>query len=96
MRNNLLEIPYSGGTYGTPVTLGSGFSYPTGVAVDATGNLFVAETNNNAVEEIPYGQSGYCTPVALGSGIYRPAAVAVDPHGRVYAVDLGDIWVFEP
>src|SRR5580658_936439 len=38
--------------YGTVVTLGSGFSGPSGVAVDAYGNVFVADHGNNAVKEI--------------------------------------------
>ena len=36
----------------TPVTLGSGFNEPTGVAVDAHGDVFVADSLNNAVKEI--------------------------------------------
>ena len=37
------------------MTLGSGFSLPTGVAVDNSGNVFVADYNNNALKEIPAG-----------------------------------------
>jgi DNA-binding beta-propeller fold protein YncE len=33
-------------------TLGSGFSGPTGVAVDRDGNIFVVDQGNNAVKEI--------------------------------------------
>ena len=36
-------------------TLGSGFNSPDGVAVDAAGDVFVADTGNNAVKEIPAG-----------------------------------------
>jgi hypothetical protein len=36
----------------TPLTLGSGFSSPTDVKVDAAGDLFVADSGNNAVKEI--------------------------------------------
>src|SRR5271154_542199 len=36
----------------TPVALGSGFSSPTGVAVDAAGDVFVADSGNSAVKEI--------------------------------------------
>ena len=40
-----------------PVTLGSGFLQPGGVAVDAAGDVFVADTFNNAVKEIGFGGS---------------------------------------
>jgi DNA-binding beta-propeller fold protein YncE len=33
-------------------TLGRGFNSPQGVAVDASGNIFVADSGNNAVEEL--------------------------------------------
>ena len=41
---------YFAGT--TPVTLGSGFNRPSGVAVDAAGDVFVADCYNNEVKEM--------------------------------------------
>jgi DNA-binding beta-propeller fold protein YncE len=38
--------------YTTVITLGSGFNQPHGVAVDAIGNVFVADYGNNAVKKI--------------------------------------------
>src|SRR5262249_47628256 len=53
-------------------TLGSGFSGPAGVAVDAAGDVFVADTLNNAVKEVlPNG-----TILTIGSGFIRPAGGA--------------------
>jgi len=37
----------------SPVAIGSGFKFPTGVAFDAAGNVYVADENNNAVYKIP-------------------------------------------
>ena len=37
------------------VTLGSGFSVPPGVAVDAAGNVYVADLGNGAIKKIPAG-----------------------------------------
>ena len=37
---------------GATITVGSGFSYPQGVAVDASGDVFVADYGNSAVKEI--------------------------------------------
>ena len=39
-------------------TLGSGFSYPTGVALDVFGDVFVADSGNGAVKEIVAGTGG--------------------------------------
>jgi hypothetical protein len=48
------------GGYTTVDTLGSGFSGPYGVAVDGSGNVFVADTLNNVVKEI-LAAGGYTT-----------------------------------
>ena len=45
---------------GAVATLGSGFSFPSGVAVDGNGNIFVADTGNSSVKEI-LAAGGYTT-----------------------------------
>jgi sugar lactone lactonase YvrE len=91
--NAVMEIPYSGGTYGAPVAVGSGFNRPSGVAVDANGDVFVADTNNNAVKEIPYSGGAYGTPVTVGPTYYNVSGVAVDANGDVFVADYnnGDV-----
>ncbi len=71
---------------GAQTTLGSGFNFPTDVAVDASGNIYVADTQNWAVKEI-LASSGYTTTVTLGSGFRQPFAVAVDASGNVFVAD---------
>ena len=72
---------------GITTTLGSGFGGPTGVAVDGSGNVYVADSGSNAVEKIPYSGGSYGTPVTLGSGFSNPFGVAVDGAGNVYVAD---------
>ncbi len=77
---------------------GSFFSRPQGVAVDANGDVFVADTANNAVKEIVAVNGSIPslpTILTLGSGFYQPAAVAVDARGDVFVADLGDSTVKE-
>jgi len=66
------EIPYNSAnnTYGAAITIGSGFYYPTGIAIDAGGNLFVADNSHNAVKEIPYdsANNAYGAPTTISSG----------------------------
>jgi hypothetical protein len=70
-------------------SLGSGFNGPGGVAVDASGNIFVADTGNSAVEEI-LASSGYSSVISLGSGFNSPQGVAVDASGNVFVADTGN------
>ena len=72
---------------GTESTLGSSFSLPHNVAVDGVGNVFVADSNNNAVKEIPAGGG---TPITLGSGFSYPSGVVVDGKGHVFVADYGN------
>ena len=72
-----------------PVTaLGlSGLSLPRSVAVDAQGNVYIADTANNAVKQwSPSTQQ----MVVLVSGLSAPAGVAVDGQGNVCIADSGN------
>ena len=60
-------------------------SYPWGVAVDAAGNAFVADTGNHRVRKID-GGTGIITTVAA---LVRPYGVATDSSGNVYVADRG-------
>jgi hypothetical protein len=71
------------------IELGSGFRSPEGGAVDASGNVFVADSSNNAVKEI-LAAGGYTTVNTLGSGFSAPTGVAVDGAGNVFVADNGN------
>ena len=79
----------------TMVTVGSGFYLPRGVALDAAGDVFVADWGNHAVKEIEAGTGGNAagvvssssTVVTLGSGFSAPADLAVDGVGNVFISD---------
>ena len=70
----------------------SGLTTPFGVAVDAAGDVFIADNNNNWVVEIPAG-GGPQTTVA--SGLFYPRGVAVDGAGDVFIADQGNNSVVE-
>jgi hypothetical protein len=77
---------------GTPtVTLGGGFNEPQGVAVDAGGNVYVADVNHSAVKEIPAnciaGANNASCVLTLGGGFNTPTGVAVDGSGNVFVAD---------
>ncbi len=84
--NQIDKIARAGSGW-TLTVLGSGFNRPTGVAVDASGNVYVADGGNNAVKEIPANGGA---PVTLASGFLDPKGVAVDAAGNVYVADSGN------
>jgi NHL repeat len=79
-------------SYGPPVTIGSGFSGPYGVAVDVAGDVFVDDSAHNRVVEVPAGGGSQTT---VGSGLSGPMGVAVDAAGDVFVADTSHDRVVE-
>ena len=83
---------YSGGN-GTS----AGFSYPSGGALDWSGNVYVADTRNNRIRKITpggtvttlagSGTAGYADGNGLSASFRYPYGVAVDGSGNVYVAD---------
>src|SRR4029077_18025708 len=75
------------GTYGT----GKGqMNKPGDVAVDAGGNLWVADKGNNRI--VKYSPSGgelltFGTYGSAGGQLNRPTALAIDPKGNIWVAD---------
>ncbi len=61
---------------------------PASVAVDAAGNLYIADTQNNAVKEWHAGNGQVSTLVS--TGLAQPGGVAVDSLGNVYIADTNN------
>ena len=73
-------------------TIGSGFNLPNAVAVDAAGNVFVADLVNGVVDEVVAGTGAI---VEIGPGFTAPSGVAVDAAGDVFITDSVDNLVVE-
>ncbi|MHB1871931.1 MAG: NHL domain-containing protein [Steroidobacteraceae bacterium] len=76
-------------------TTGTTLNGPDGIAVDASGNLFVADTTANEVLKIS--SSGAVTQLggSASPAFNAPDGVAVDSHGNVYVADTGNNLVRE-
>ncbi|MGD0894251.1 MAG: Ig-like domain repeat protein, partial [Terracidiphilus sp.] len=61
-----------------------------GVAVDGSGNVYVADSGNGAVKEMPPGCASSSCVTTLGSGFSYPEGVTVDGSGNVYVADWGN------
>lgn len=88
------------GTGGTGSANGAGssatFYYPCGVAVDGSGNLYVADYNNNQIRKISggvvstlagSGSAGSTDGTGMSATFNHPFGVAVDGSGNVYVTD---------
>ena len=67
------------------VPVGPAYADPQGVAVDADGTMYIADTAGNRVLKVT--TSGVQTTVT--SDVYHPMGVAVDSTGTVYVADTG-------
>ncbi|MCD9004919.1 gluconolaconase [Luteimonas sp. XNQY3] len=73
------------------------FHTPSGLAIDAGGTLYVADTGNHAIRRIApngtvttlagTGDAGFADGPATQARFHAPAAVAVDATGRVFVAD---------
>ena len=77
--------------------LGSGssqFAYPTGVALDGGGRIYVADYGNNRVVRMDdmngTGWTAFGKPGSGSNQFNHPARVAVDSGGRVYVADMSN------
>lgn len=86
----------SGSADGRPGT--GTFTYPTGVALDATGNLYVADFGNNRIRKVNPatgeittlagdGNAGLVDGPSSRASFNGPYALAVDPGGAVFVSD---------
>ena len=83
---------------------GARFNFPSGVAADTSGNVYVADTENNLIRSISSagvvstvaGQAGF-SGGADGTGTAAtfdgPSAVAVDSSGNIYVADTGNFTI---
>ncbi|MDO8545551.1 MAG: NHL repeat-containing protein [Opitutaceae bacterium] len=75
------------------------FNVPQGIAVDSSGNVYVADTNNNTIRMVTTagtvttiagaaGQNGNSDGFGAAARFGRPYALAVDSGGNVYVADF--------
>lgn len=77
--------PQAGGNTGSFDFSGTADS----LAVDPQGNIWVADSGNNAVKEV-LASSGYAISQVVGSGFKNPESVASDSFGNIFVNDAGN------
>ncbi len=70
-------------------------SYPYRVAVDASGNVYISDTQGNRVLKETLANGVYTESVVVSTGLATPYGIAVDGSGNVYIADNGHNRVVE-
>ena len=60
---------------------------PRGVTVDSSGDIYIADTNNNRIRKVT---AGTITTLAISAQLSLPNGVTVDSVGNIYIADLGN------
>jgi sugar lactone lactonase YvrE len=93
------QLGCSGTSACSSTSVNGSFSAPTGIAFDASGNLWVTDYGNQRVQKFNSSgvyqsqlgcASGMCS-TGSGSGSFNnPVAVAIDPSGNIWVADEGN------
>ena len=99
----VITLAGSVGITGTNDGTGSAarFTYPSAVAVDGAGNLYVADSQNSTIRKVAPGgivttfagmpgNSGSADGAGSNARFFEPNGVAVDTGGNVYVADTGN------
>jgi uncharacterized protein (TIGR03437 family) len=80
----------SGGTGDHGLAINAQLGNPTGLALNAAGDLYIADTSNNAIRIVTKA-TGIIALLSIGSfNLKSPRSVAVDAAGNVYIADTGN------
>jgi predicted Zn-dependent protease len=101
--NNVSTLAGSAGSSGSADGTGGGarFNYPSGIAVDGSGNVYVADTTNNLIRKVTsggvvttlagvVGVSGWQDGTGSGALFNQPQGLATDSAGNIYVADTGN------
>jgi len=70
-----------------PTIIASGFNIAGDIAIDGTGNIFVADDGNNILYKIPAGSPAGTAPTAVATGFNGPGQLAADGTGNIFIAD---------
>ena len=79
----------------------AGFNWPTGIAVDGSGNLYVADSNNATIRKITSagvvttlagvaGNRGNADGTGLAARFSYPTGITLDSSGNLHVIDFGN------
>jgi sugar lactone lactonase YvrE len=72
------------------IVAATGLSNPQGIALDASGNVYIADPGNNRVLKETLSSGSYVESTVASSGLNLPTGVAVDTSGNVFIADTAN------
>jgi sugar lactone lactonase YvrE len=79
------------------------FYKPMGIAIDSSGNVYVADSGNNLIRKITFngivttlagsGKKGSANGIGTAASFFQPSGVAVDTSGNVYVADQNNCMI---
>jgi sugar lactone lactonase YvrE len=82
------QVNFQPGTKSTVQS--SALGYPSNVAVDGSGNIYIADTGNNRILKETLSAGSYTESTVPTSVLNSPSGVAIDGSGNLYVVDSGN------
>lgn len=74
---------------------GSELQSPSGVAIDAKGNAWIANESGSSVVKFPTLSEGLVTSTYTGGGLLSPRGISIDKSGHVWIANTGNNTVVE-
>ncbi len=91
---------FAGGGSGDGTGIAAGFSYPYGICIDSSDNLYVVDQSTYKIRKITSGavvttlagrgSLGYVDGVGTSAAFHNSTGIAVDKNGNVYVSDYGN------
>jgi sugar lactone lactonase YvrE len=72
------------------VLVGTGLNAPSALAVDASGDLYVADSGNHRIRRVEAGTRIVTTVAGQEAGLKHPTGLALDVIGNLYVADTGN------
>jgi DNA-binding beta-propeller fold protein YncE len=84
------SLTFQGLVQTLPTTGAGALSFPAGIVVDSTGDVFIADTGNNRIVGVNAQGAASALPISGIGALSSPSGLALDGAGNLYIADTGN------